>query len=61
MPIVACHECRAPISSDARACPQCGATRTRDRKAKTILYALILVLVLGWIAFKLLVAVNPNS
>ena len=30
MALIACRECRAEISSDAKACPKCGAKRTRS-------------------------------
>lgn len=53
MPLITCHDCRAQASTDARSCPQCGATlkTTRNRASRVLrviwycLVALVLLVV----------------
>lgn len=41
MALTPCHECGYNVSTEAKACPQCGAAPKKRRKSKAWLYALI--------------------
>lgn len=52
MALISCHECSGPVSSEAKACPGCGAKPTRPRKSRALLYAVLgaPVIFVTWIA-----------
>ena len=41
MALIACPECNAQVSNQAKACPSCGATPPKPRKSRALLYALL--------------------
>jgi hypothetical protein len=41
MALIACPECTAQVSTEAKACPGCGAPPPKPRKSRALLYALL--------------------
>lgn len=52
MALISCHECGAQVSSEAKACPNCGAKPKKPRKSRALLYAIlgVPVIFITWIA-----------
>lgn len=57
MALITCHECKQQISSEAKACPQCGAKPKKGIGLGTI----VLVGIVGWIAYQCTAASNEMS
>ncbi|MFK3741402.1 zinc-ribbon domain-containing protein [Massilia sp. TN1-12] len=41
MALIACHECGAQVSTEAAACPNCGARPQKAQRSRALLYALL--------------------
>ncbi len=47
MAMLACKECKSPVSSEAKACPKCGAPPPKPTKTSTIVIGIIAFAIVG--------------
>ena len=60
MALIACYECTAEVSSEAKACPQCGAAPKKPKKTKWWLWA-PLGLIVAFLGFGAIVGSSPEA